>query len=172
MDEHRDRAVIALGIAGLDVAAVLVEQPFVSGLEAEQLRRLADHAQLVHVLPDEYLFRIGGPADRFFALARGRIALELDDPAGGPHVVDTVEAGDVLGWSWYVPPHRWFFDARAVTSTLAVAVDGLWLRQECRQDVALGFAVLDRVTRVMYQRLQGTRVRLLDVYGRGHVQHS
>ena len=83
-------------------------------------------------------------------------------------VVDTVDEGEVVGWSWLVPPYRWFFDARAVEEVSAVSVDAACLRAKCDQDPALGYALMQRVARVMYQRLQSARVRLLDLYGADH----
>ena len=141
--------------------------PFFSGLGDDALELVAGCATNVHFAPDEYLFRLGEPADRFFVVRHGRVALELHVPGAGQRVVDTVEEGQVLGWSWLVPPHRWFLDARAVTDTSAVSIDGVCLRDKCDDDPALGYAFMHRVSQVMYQRLQSSRVRLLDLYGGG-----
>src|SRR5438046_2229348 len=46
----------------------------------------------------------------------------------GPLTIDTMEEGEVLGWSWLVPPYRYFGDARAVTPVSATALDGDCLR--------------------------------------------
>ena len=89
-------------------------------------------------------------------------------PGRGEGVVATVDEGDVVGWSWLVPPYRWFFDARAVTEVSAVSVDAGCLREKCDEDPALGYALMQRVAQVMYQRLQSARIRMLDLYGAGH----
>jgi CRP/FNR family transcriptional regulator, cyclic AMP receptor protein len=73
-----------------------------------------------------------------------------------------------VGWSWLVPPYRWVFDARAVAPTSAMAFDAVCLRGKCDADPALGFDLMQRVARVMYERLQAARVRLLDLYGAPH----
>jgi CRP-like cAMP-binding protein len=146
---------------------LLQGHPFFSGLDGDALELVAGCAINVHFAPDEYLFRLGDPADRFFVVRQGRVALELHVPGKGQRVVDTVEEGQVLGWSWLVPPHRWFLDARAVTHTSAVSIDGVCLRDKCDEDPALGYAFMQRVAHVMYHRLQSSRVRLLDLYGGG-----
>ena len=64
--------------------------------------------------PGEYLFHEGEPADRFFVVRAGAWRSTCTCPAGGARHCDTVDEGDVVGWSWLVPPYRWFFDARAV----------------------------------------------------------
>ena len=67
-------------------------------------------------------------------------------------------------WSWLVPPYRWTFDARATAETSAVAFDAACLRAKCAADPAVGYE-LQRFVGVMNQRLQSSRIRLLDIYG-------
>jgi hypothetical protein len=73
--------------------------------------------------------------------------------------------GEILGWSWLIPPYNWHFDARAVELTRAIALDGKCLRNKCEQDHDLGYELLKRFAHIMEQRLQATRLQLLDVYG-------
>lgn len=148
---------------------LLEEHPFFAGLGDAALDLVAGCATNVHVDAGDYLFRLGDPADRFYVVRRGRVALELHVPGGGQRVLDTVEDGQVLGWSWLVPPHVWFLDARAAQPTSAIALDGVCLRGKCDDDPALGYALMQRVAQVMYERLQSARVRLLDLYGGGRV---
>ena len=146
---------------------LLSEPPFFAGLGDSTVSMLVGCARNVHYRPGEYLFHEGEAADRFFVVRRGRVALDVHVPGQTEMVVDTVEQGDVVGWSWLVPPYRWFFDARAVQEVSAVAVDASCLRAKCEEDPALGYALMQRVSQVMYQRLQSARVRLLDLYGAG-----
>jgi CRP/FNR family cyclic AMP-dependent transcriptional regulator len=144
---------------------LISEQPFFHGLDDAAIALIAGCATNKHVEPGAYLFREGEDADLFFVVRHGRVALELQRPAGGRRLLDTVEEGEVLGWSWLVPPHVWFLDARAVDEVSVVSIDARCLRGKCDDDPALGYALLQRVARVMYQRLQSARVRLLDLYG-------
>jgi CRP/FNR family transcriptional regulator, cyclic AMP receptor protein len=147
------------------IGQLLAEHPFLAGLDEDALALLAGCAENVHFRAGEVLFRSGTPADRFFIVRSGRIALELVAPGRLPLVVETVDAGQVVGWSWLVPPYEWFCDGQAVEETSVVALDGACLRARCETDPYLGFQLLSRVTNVMYDRLQATRVRLLDLYG-------
>ena len=72
----------------------------------------------------------------------------------------------MLGWSWLFPPYRWHFGARAVDQVRAIALDGACLRRQVRDDPAFGYALPGRFAPVMVERLQATRVQLLDVYQR------
>ena len=143
----------------------LPDHPFFAGLDDDSLAIVAGCARNVSFAPGEYLFRTGQPADQFFVVRRGRVALEVHSPASGTMVVDTADAGDVVGWSWLVPPYSWLFDARAVEPTGAVSFDGACLRDKCEQDPRLGYELMKLVTQVMLSRLTAARVRLLDLYG-------
>src|SRR5450756_2797700 len=80
--------------------------------------------------------------------------IQVHTPGGGGVVLDTADDGGVVGWSWLVPPYRWMFDARASESTSAVAFDGACLRGKCENDPVVGYALMQRVTQVMFDRLE------------------
>jgi CRP/FNR family transcriptional regulator, cyclic AMP receptor protein len=150
------------------IAQYLPKHPFFAGLDEETVSLLAGCAINVHLRPGEYLFHEGESADRFYVVRHGRVTIELRAPVGGGAVLDTAQEGDVIGWSWLIPPYRWMFDARATDETSAVSLDAACLRGKCEADPAVGFAVLKRVAATMAERLQSARVRLLDLYGEVH----
>ena len=100
-------------------------------------------------------------------IRQGSVAIESFVPTRGAVTIETIEAGDVLGWSWLFPPYRWHFDARALSIVRATVFDALCLRQKCESDAELGYALMGRFAQVLIERLQWTRFRLLDVYGNG-----
>ncbi len=132
-----------------------------------QLQLIAGCAHNVAFFKGERLFREGDAADTFYLVRRGRVALTTHVPARGDVTIETVEPGEVLGWSWLFPPYTWHFDARAVEDAGVVAFDGACLRGKCDADHALGFELMRRFAQVMIDRLQHTRRLLLDVYGDG-----
>ena len=78
--------------------------------------------------------------------------------------MQTLGGGDVLGWSWLIPPYRWGFDARAVEMTRAIALDGKCLRGKCEEDHEMGYDLVKRVASSLGERLDATLLRLLDMY--------
>jgi CRP/FNR family transcriptional regulator, cyclic AMP receptor protein len=80
-------------------------------------------------------------------------------------VIETLGAGDVVGASWLFPPYRWQFDARALEDLGTVAVDAACLRRKCEDDHRLGYELMSRFVALLAERLQATRIRLVDVYG-------
>ena len=79
-------------------------------------------------------------------------------------LLGTVDAGEILGWSWLLPPYQWKFNARAMESIRAIALDGKCLRTKCEENHDLGYELLKRFAQVIEKRLEATRLQLLDVY--------
>ena len=150
------------------IAQLLGDCPVFAGLGDETLDRLAGCGEDVRFAAGERLFREGDPAGTFFVLRHGAVALEIVAAGRRPLVLETLHDGDVAGWSWLVPPYRSAFDARAVEATKAVAMDGACVRATCEADPALGYALQQRFIPVIVERLQATRLRLLNVYGGPH----
>jgi len=149
-----------------EIKDYLPEHPFFKGLDPELIEFLAGCARNVHFKDGEILFKEGDKADTFYVIRKGRIAIQVHDPArGGGSILDTVDAGGVVGWTWLVPPYKWLFDASASEETSAVAFDGECLRKKCEDDAVVGYALMQRVAVVMYERLEAARLRLLDLYG-------
>jgi len=148
-----------------EIDELLVEIDVFRGLRDEDLDLIAGCA-FNRVFGDgDYLLREGEPAGEFFAIRHGTVALETFVPQRGAMTIETLHGGDVLGWSWLVPPHRTVHDARALGVVRAIAFDGACLRAKCDADPRLGYELLKRFTEVIVERLQATRLRLLDVYG-------
>jgi CRP/FNR family cyclic AMP-dependent transcriptional regulator len=143
---------------------LLAAQPFLEGLTDRQLERLSTYARRSMFHAGNRVFREGGHADRCWLIQRGRVQLDTHVPGRGDVVVETLGPNAVLGWSWLFPPYRWHFGAVAVEPTFTLALDGPGLRRLCEEDPALGYDLTNRFIRVVVERLQATRVRLLDLY--------
>lgn len=148
------------------ICDLLAEHPFFSDLPDTDLDLIAGCGRNVHFTTGQTIFEEGGDADVFFVIRQGRVALSVHSPQTGGVTIATVSDGDVLGWSWLFPPYRWHFDAHARTETRAVALDGACLRGKCEDDASLGYRLMRRFVQLTQQRLQETRLQLLDLYGR------
>ena len=145
---------------------LLAEHPFLAGMPPEQVERLAPwgHRALFHA--GTRVFSEGGKAGRFWLIRDGRVALDTYVPGRGDVVIETLGPGAVLGWSWLFPPYRWHLGATALEQTLTVELDGAGVLRLCAEDPAIGYELHRRFIEVVVDRLQATRVRLLDLYGR------
>ena len=110
----------------------------------------------------------GQPADSFFLIRDGFVALQTESPAG-VITIETLHNGDPVGWSWLFEPYLNHFDARSRGVTHGVRFDGAALRARCLEEPELGYELMRSFASVIVERLDATRLRLLDVYGRATV---
>jgi CRP-like cAMP-binding protein len=150
-------------IEGLE--RIVREHRFFAGLEESFVRLVVGCARNVRFEAGQYLFREGEPADQFYLLRHGRVALELSAPGRGRVTFQTLGENEILGVSWLIPPYRWTYDARAIELIRAIAIDAACLRGKCEADHDLGYEMMKRFMPVLIQRLQATRLQILDVYG-------
>jgi CRP-like cAMP-binding protein len=139
--------------------------PTFQGLAPEHLRLIAGCGRNERFGTGERMFREGEPAERFFLVREGAVALEVQAPARGALVIETLHPREIVGWSWLFEPHRWQFDARAIEPTRVITFDGVCLRGKCEADHELGYQLMRRFAGAISERLQATRLQLLDVYG-------
>ena len=148
-----------------EIDELLDEHPFFRGMDPDWLALIAGCGHNVAFAPGELLAKEGTGADEFFAVRHGKVAVELFAPGAGTLTIQTVGEGEILGWSWILPPYRWLFDVRAVETTRAVHFDGTCLRTKCEELPAMGYEVMKRFAAVVSDTLLATRLQLLDVYG-------
>ena len=149
-----------------ELQEILAEHPFFEGFTVEQLKFMAGCAKNVHFAAGEMIFRESTEADTFYVLRHGDVSLELRVPGKGFVVIQTLHQGDILGWSWLFPPYQWHFDARALGLVRATVFDAKCLRQKCEENHEFGYQLMKRFATIMVERLQTTRLQLLDLYGK------
>lgn len=145
----------------------LVEHDFTRGFPDGLLDVLVRCAVgVVNWQPDQVILREGQKADRFYLILRGDVALEIHSPGCQPRIIQTVNGGEVLGWSWIFAPFRWTFDARALTPTEAIELDGEMVRGDTGPeiDVEYRYMLMARFAKLIAERLQATRLQLMDLY--------
>jgi CRP/FNR family cyclic AMP-dependent transcriptional regulator len=143
---------------------ILSEHPFLKGLGPRIIELLVACAANVSFKAGEHLFREGQQADQFYVIRTGKVAIEVFAAAQGSINIQTIGEGEILGWSWLVPPYFWRFDAKALELTRVIALDGKCLRTKCEEDHQLGYELLKRFSHIITQRLEATRLQLLDLY--------
>jgi CRP/FNR family transcriptional regulator, cyclic AMP receptor protein len=145
------------------LAESIAAHRFFQGMKPEHLKMLTAVAMFKQFDQDELIFREGEPANRFYLICHGKIALESRGNGESVPLVQFVGEGEVMGWSWLFPPYYWHFGARAVEPTDAVFFYGTRLRDQCEKDPAFGYDLMKRVAAIVIKRLQITRVQLLQL---------
>ena len=148
------------------VAPILTSHPVFKSFNESEITLLVGCASNVVFKPDQYIFREGENADTFYVIRQGRAVVEVFSPWQGPICIQTCNEGDVLGWSWLIPPYKWHFDAKATEQTRLIALNGKCLRQKLEKDHDLGFRIMQIFTEIMAERLNASRLQLLDIYNK------
>ena len=144
---------------------IIRQHPFFKDLEDHHLSIIVGCAKNVKFEEKEMVFQEGDDADWFYLIREGMVAIQIVVPQKGSTTVQTVEEGDVVGWSWLFPPYKWQFDVRALQQTRALAFDAKCLRTKCDADHDLGYELFRRFSRIVTDRLEATRLQLMDLYG-------
>ena len=143
---------------------ILSKHPFFDGLDRRYIELAVGCAANVRFNAGEVIFHEGEEANNFYLIREGKIALEVYVPGHGSLTVQTLHDGEILGWSWLIPPYHWRFDARAAEMTRAIAFDGKCLRDKCEVDHDMGYELLKRMASILGERLDSTRFQLRDIY--------
>jgi len=151
------------------ITELLAENPFFKVFDANKIEILAECGKKTSFKKGDVIFREGEEAKEFYLVLKGKVSLEIDGASRGNIAIHTVEDGEILGWSWLIPPHEWAFTASVKEDVEAIALDGLCIRSKCEGDHALGYLLLTQFSTVLAKRLESARVQLLDVYG-SHVE--
>ncbi|WP_165950273.1 cyclic nucleotide-binding domain-containing protein [Actinomadura sp. GC306] len=131
----------------------LGREPFLRGMRGADLGRLATAARPARFEAGRRIVSEGAPAERFWLVRRGVVAVDLWLPELGRTVIDTLGPGSVLGWSWLFRPHEWRCGAVASTPVEAVEFDGRLVRTLCAVDPSFGYELTRRFAEVMADRL-------------------
>lgn len=143
---------------------ILSQHPFLHGLNPAMISLIVGCATNVRFDANKLLFEEGDEATQFFIIRSGNVAIEMNVPGRGAVTIQTIGEGDILGWSWLLPPYLWHFTARATELTRAIALDGTCLRNKCEQDAPLGYELLKRFAGILEDHVAALRLQLLDIY--------
>ncbi len=135
--------------------------PFLAGMDRKDLALLTDCAMIVRFAPGQIVFREGENANRFYLIESGQVALESTGAPAGTVDIETVHAGELLGWSWMFPPYAWHFTARAIEPTVAIFFYGTIQREYCERNHSLGYELFKRMSAVMVKRLEAARKKMV-----------
>lgn len=144
-----------------NVAEILGGNPFFHGLQREHLDFLARCSRYCDIRRQGLLFHAGDTAGAFYLVLSGRITIEVPSVAGPAMDVHTLDSGEVLGWSWLIPPYCWNFQGRAETDCELIAFDGALIRARCEADHDFGYPLVRDFAELMSQRLEAARLKLM-----------
>ncbi len=144
-------------------------QVILEPLSAGARERLVDSAEWLEVAPGARVFDEGGVADALHVVVSGTVQLSVHQRERNLAVA-SVGPGELLGWSWMVPPHRWDFDAASGSGATLVRIPADVLRSVMEADPRDAAALSGQMLGVVSRRLRDTRIQLLDLFSYPDVQ--
>ncbi|HYE30956.1 MAG TPA: Crp/Fnr family transcriptional regulator [Methylomirabilota bacterium] len=146
-----------------NLSGILSQQPLFKNLFARHIEKIAQFANEASFEAGEILLKENAPASHFFLIQEGEVALESASRGAGYFTVQTVKAGESVGWSWLFVPYMNHFQARAAEPVRAIKVDGAALLVHCETDHDLGHALMKCVVPTLVARLQEARKRIVEL---------
>jgi CRP/FNR family cyclic AMP-dependent transcriptional regulator len=132
-----------------------------SALDPQQLRKLIPLAQDHQFAGGRIIFPAGAKSVFLHLIVSGDVALEAT--SGNQTVpVQTLYAGDAMGWSSFIGEGLTHFQARALSPVSTIAFQGDQLRAACDSDPALGYALMKRLMELATERLDAMRLKLAE----------
>jgi len=152
-----------------NLAPLLREHPFLRGFTRDHIDFMVSCASNVRFKEGDFLIREGEVADYTTLIREGTVSLEIYVPGPGIQRVESLGAGDIVGYSWLFPPSRWNLDARALTDGRGLRFDGTCLRRKMEEDHHFGYELSVRLLRNLTSRLDRVQLQHMDAYrGEAH----
>jgi CRP-like cAMP-binding protein len=136
---------------------LLNNHPFLHGMLPAHIALIEKNTQVLDYETGDYLLKEGQPANRFFLIETGLVGVEVVGADKKVLQIQTIGAGEPLGWSWLFPPFTWHFSARALKETRALILSGGQLLVLCEENHDLGYELMRRVAQIAVNRLQASR---------------
>jgi len=146
------------------IEKIVYRHPFWKRLNPDYFHILEECASHVRFGMGQPIFQADSEAEYFYLIDQGTVGLEMFVRGKGVVTIQTIGAGEALGWSWLFPPYRWHFTARSHAATEAVAFAAPVLLHYAEANHSFGYELSMLVGQVMFQRLQATRAKLVDFY--------
>lgn len=166
LDFIQEKPASGKGVSKMKTILELIkEHPFFKGFDESEFQFIASCGKRVVFRPLSYIAKESEEANAFYLIIKGHVEVEIHVSPKRHLTLQTLHAGDILGWSWLYPPYTWRFDVSAVDEVLAIALDGKCLRDKCEEDPKFGYKVMKRFARIMTERLHAARMQLIEAYG-------
>jgi hypothetical protein len=109
------------------------------GLNPDYFHILEECASRAHFGFGQPIFEADSDADYFYLIDQGSVGLEMFVRGKGVITIQTIGAGEALGWSWLFSPYRRHFSARSHAATEAVAFAAPVLRHYAQVNKSFGY---------------------------------
>jgi len=153
-----------------DLGQRIRRHPFVATLSDDHITTLEGCGlSYLSFEPGDKIVREGKVAEACFLIDRGDVALNLHVGRTESRTLQIVHGGEIVGWSWLLPPYLGTSEAIALAPVTTLRIDAALLREAMEGDRVFGYAMLVHICNVAVSRLEASRRELLHMYEGGTV---
>lgn len=148
----------------MDVKEFLKSIPAFDHLSEAEFDRLEKLAVVRQVKAGETVDAQGQPADKFFILVLGRLAVVLGLDFGvssNEYIVMTIGPGQMFAWSGMVGNPKYTASGKTLSDCTVLEFDVPALEQEFDADPQLGYLVMRAVAKTIASRLRHFQLQLV-----------
>ncbi len=143
----------------LEIVRTLQSCELFSGLEENDIEKIASLCRVKSYQTGEHVFRQGELGERLYIIADGHVFLERAmnlGPRKGKAVIDILGKGRALGcWSTLLnEPHNLMASATCQKATKLIVISGEELRDVMLNNVELGLKVFRKLCHILRDRMQ------------------
>lgn len=124
-----------------------------SYLTDDMLDKLLPIIDILRFEEQEYIFRGGDVADRFFMIKRGKVLLELRVSDKATVSVGAVKPGFAFGWSAFLDGTAYTTDAVCAEETEVYSLRRHKILKLIESDVEMGYRISQRLLVIIKKRL-------------------
>jgi CRP-like cAMP-binding protein len=145
---------------------ILKEFAFFRGFTDEQLNKLSILAGERNFLAGSHMYKNGDAAKSLYLIKEGKLVLYIDNYMGPHHppmqvTVDMITSGEAMGWSAVVDPYIYYLSALCIDDVKTIIFEAVDLLKLMDEDAALGFKIMQAVSKTIASRLTHTRIILV-----------
>jgi len=142
---------------------MLMTVPLFAGTEERELKRMADIFRREQVEKGDELFHQRQPADRFYVVLRGTVAVKFKPDDGEPLTIAVIEPDGVCGWSAVLGRDCYSSTAICNQDCQLLSANGTEFRDVIETFDDSGAAMLTRFSDLIGRRYDTTRQQILDL---------
>jgi CRP-like cAMP-binding protein len=143
-------------------AEYLSAHEFFSEFSDDVLKFLCECSSMREIKKGQILFLQGEHADRFYVIRKGRISLQMPAIMGPTMEIQSVDEGQILGWSWLISPYQWNFQTKAEEDSELLQFDGTAILARCEQEPKFGYELLKKFAVLMSVGLNAARQKMMN----------
>lgn len=135
----------------LDTRAFLSNLPLFREFSPEEIERVAQGTQQVHVGRGEILFNRGDPCNGIHVLVYGQVKLAFSSPQGGEKVVEIVGPGQSFGEALMFMNKAYIVSAQALMDSMLLHVSKRVVFEELERDPGFARKMIAGLSRRLHQ---------------------